>query len=215
MYDVLVLISIRGNVLFGYITTISVLPDPVDLFNAWLAEAEKAEPADANAMVLASVGDSGQPSARVVLLRGVDARGFVFYTNLKSRKGQELLAHQNAALNFYWKSLNRQVRIEGQVEMVADEEADAYFASRPRLSKIGAWASEQSALLDSMGALEERVAAFEEKYPGDDIPRPTHWSGFRLVHTYLEFWDERPYRLHERVCYTRDGDSWVTKRLYP
>ncbi|MHA1600279.1 MAG: pyridoxamine 5'-phosphate oxidase, partial [Alphaproteobacteria bacterium] len=189
--------------------------DPFEIFGLWLAEAESSEPRDAAAMTLATVGEDGMPSARMVLLKGVDGRGVVFYTNLESRKGQQLLAHPKAALVFHWKSLNRQIRLEGDVEPVTDVEADAYFASRPRDSRIGAWASDQSRPLTSRFELEKKVAKYALKYAVGEVPRPPHWSGFRLKPRRIEFWQEGTFRLHDRLVYHRDGDSWRTERLYP
>ncbi len=189
--------------------------DPIEVFTSWLAKAESAEPRDATAMTLATVGEDGMPSARMVLLKGVDARGFVFYTNLESRKGRQLLSHPKAALIFHWKSLNRQIRLEGEVEQVTDAEADTYFASRPRDSRIGAWASAQSRPLAGRFELENKVAEYALKYAIGDLPRPPYWSGFRLLPRQIEFWQEGKFRLHDRLVYYRDGDSWRTERLYP
>jgi pyridoxamine 5'-phosphate oxidase len=196
--------------------------DPFGLFQAWMAEAEKSEPADPNAMSLATVDTSGLPNVRAVLLKGVDAtagpdRGFVFYTNFESAKGRELLANPKAALLFYWKSLERQVRVRGTVSLVSHEEADAYFASRPQLSRIGAWASSQSRPLASRNVLEAKVQHFEAKFLDAPIPRPAYWSGFRIVPFEIEFWMSRPFRLHDRIAFHRDAprDSWHKVRLYP
>ena len=194
----------------------SIEPDPFKRFEAWLAEASAAEP-DANAMTLCTVGPTGQPSARVVLLKHVDHRGFVFYTNLESRKGREALAHPQVALDLHWKSLRRQVRVEGRVERIADAEADAYFATRPRLSQVGAWASLQSQPLPHREALEMRVAEVEARYPGA-VPRPPHWSGLRVVPVELEFWTDRSGRLHERHVYRRadpGAERWDIQMLFP
>lgn len=189
--------------------------DPVTLFGHWLETAEEKEPNDPNAMCLATVGTDGMPSARMVLLKDFDSHGFVFYTNYESRKGEQLLHTPKAALLFHWKSLRRQVRIEGDVEQVSAEEADAYFASRPRQSQIGAWASEQSRPLESRYALEKRVATMTAKYAVGTVPRPPHWSGFRVVPVRIEFWEEGTFRLHTRIVYHHTGDGWTTERLYP
>jgi pyridoxamine 5'-phosphate oxidase len=189
--------------------------DPFELFDDWLRQASAKEPNDPNAMALATVGADGQPSVRMVLLKDADARGFVFYTNCESKKGRQLLATRKAALVMHWKSLGRQVRAEGAVETVTDEEADAYFASRHRSSQIGAWASQQSRPLESRFELEKRVAAFAAKYAIGTVPRPAYWSGFRLIPSYVEFWENKPFRLHDRLVYHRQGNGWRTERLYP
>jgi len=196
-------------------SAISTDADPLDLFAQWLALAEEKELNDANAMALATVDGDGVPSVRMVLLKGFDARGFVFYTNLASQKAQELSAHPQASLLFHWKSLRRQVRVTGAVEPVTAGEADEYFASRARDSRIGAWASKQSQPLDGLFELETRVAKFAAKFAVGDIPRPDFWSGFRVAPTRLEFWHDRPYRLHERVVYVDGADGWKKQRLYP
>jgi len=191
--------------------------DPLALFAAWMEEAVRSEPADPNAMSLATVDADGLPDARMVLLKGFDARGFVFYTNLESRKGEEIAANPKAALLFHWKSLTRQVRIRGPVERVSEEEADAYFASRPRGAQIGAWASRQSAPLESRFALEKEVARYTAKYAVGKVPRPPHWSGFRAVPLEIEFWHDRPFRLHQRLLFQRENVDapWTRTGLYP
>lgn len=189
--------------------------DPHALFEDWLAEAARSEPNDPNAMTVASIGADGQPSARMVLLKGHDARGFVFYTNLDSRKGGELAAQPRAALLFHWKTLRRQVRIEGMVAPVGDAEADAYFATRGRDSQLGAWASDQSRPLDSRATFEARFAAMQARFADGDVPRPPRWSGLRIIPVAIEFWRDRAHRLHERRLFTRAGDGWTEGLLYP
>lgn len=191
--------------------------EPFALFAEWLAEAEKTEPNDPNAMTLATVDADGLPDARMVLLKGLDTRGFVFFTNTESAKGRELAATPKAALVFHWKSLRRQVRVRGTVERVTDAEADAYFATRPRLSQIGAWASSQSRPLEGRFALETAVAAATAKYALGTVPRPPHWTGFRIVPVAMEFWHDRPFRLHDRMQFRREGEgaAWTKTRLFP
>ncbi len=191
-------------------------PDPLALFHAWLAEAEAREPNDPNALALATATPDGRPSVRMVLLKHADADGFVFYTNLESRKGEELKANPEAAMLFHWKSLARQVRVEGPAEPVTDEEADAYFATRARGSQIGAWASPQSRPLEGRFELERRIATYTAKFGVGSVPRPPHWSGFRLRPRAIEFWENRPFRLHDRTVYHARADgTWVTEKLYP
>lgn len=190
--------------------------DPYALFAAWMAEAEAAEPNDPNAMCLATSTPDGFPSARMVLLKGVDARGFVFFTNHNSRKGGQLFANPRAALNFHWKTLRRAVRVEGDVEEVSAAESDEYYASRPRLSRIGAWASLQSSSLGSRAELEAALAEAEARFPGPDVPRPPHWGGFRVVPRRIEFWRDMPFRLHDRrVFHAQPDGSWTSENLYP
>ena len=194
---------------------VPVVSNPIVLFHEWLAEAGKAEPNDPNAMTLATCTADGRPSARMVLLKGVDARGFVFYTNSHSRKGGELRANGHVALLFHWKSLRRQVRVEGPIEQVTDAEADAYFASRARISRLGAIASDQSRPLPARAELERRVAENDARFPGDTVPRPPHWTGFRVLPDAMEFWQDMPFRLHDRRTYTRTPAGWDTGALYP
>ncbi len=189
--------------------------DPVEQVRAWLDEARAGEPCDADAAALATVDPHGAPSVRMVLVRGLDARGFVFYTNLGSAKAADLQQNPRAALCLYWKSLQRQVRIEGRVEPVADDEADAYFAGRPHDSQIGAWASKQSQPMGGRFELEKRVAQTVLKFPTLAVPRPPFWSGFRVVPQRIEFWRQRPFRLHERILYERAADGWRSQLLYP
>jgi pyridoxamine 5'-phosphate oxidase len=192
--------------------------DPIALFEAWFEEAKKAEPYNPDAVALATVDAAGLPDVRMVLCKGVDARGFVFYTNLESAKGRALEAHAQAALCFYWKALKRQVRVRGPVEPVSAEEADAYFATRPRDAQIGAWASRQSRPLDGRLALEKEVARYAAKYALGKVPRPPHWSGYRVKPLAIEFWRERLFRLHERLLFTRpslDARAWAKTRLFP
>jgi pyridoxamine 5'-phosphate oxidase len=191
--------------------------EPFALFEQWFAEAGKSEPNDPNAMSLATVDADGLPDVRMVLLKGADDRGFVFYTNEESAKGREMAASPKAALLFHWKSLRRQIRLRGAVALVSDEEADAYFKSRPRDSRIGAWASQQSRPLESRFAFEKAIAGYVAKFGVGEVPRPPYWRGFRLAPVAIEFWRDRPFRLHDRVLFTREGvgTPWRRERLYP
>jgi pyridoxamine 5'-phosphate oxidase len=195
-------------------------PDPFAKFHEWIAAAEQSEPNDPNAMTVATATADGVPSARIVLLKGIDAagsarRGFVFFTNRESRKGGELATNPRAALLFHWKTLGRQIRIEGGIEPASDAEADAYYATRARVSRLGAWASDQSRALGSRAELERRLAEYEARYPGEEIPRPPYWGGYRVVPAYFEFWQNMPFRLHDRTTYTRSEQGWTVGKLYP
>jgi pyridoxamine 5'-phosphate oxidase len=193
----------------------AALSEPFAQFATWMEEAKASEPNDPNAMTLATATPDGRPSARTVLLKGWDEGGFVFYTNLQSRKGAELLANRQACLLFHWKSRRRQIRIEGPVVDATRAEADAYFNSRPRISRLGAHASDQSRPLADRAVLEARLAEAERQFPGEEIPRPEHWSGFRIVPQVIEFWQDMPFRLHDRTVYTRAGDGWAVQKLFP
>jgi pyridoxamine 5'-phosphate oxidase len=192
-----------------------IVDDPIALFHEWMEEAGQADAPDPTAMSLATVDASGAPNVRMVLLKGADARGFAFYTNLRSVKAAELEATPQAALCFHWAPTKKQVRVQGSVVPVSGEESDAYFASRARESRIGAWASKQSQPLESMFALEKRVAKYAAKFGFGEIPRPEFWSGYRVVPERIEFWQEKPFRLHERIAYLREGGIWRAQRLYP
>jgi pyridoxamine 5'-phosphate oxidase len=191
--------------------------EPLRLFADWFAEASRKEPADPDAMALATVGPDGLPNVRMVLLKGFNERGFVFYTNDESQKGKELAANPRAAIVFHWKSLQRQVRLRGLVSSISDAEADAYFAGRPRISQIGAWASQQSRPLDSRLAFEKAVAYYTAKYLTRSVPRPPYWRGYCLEPSVIEFWQDRPFRLHDRIVFSRDRPDapWTKTRLYP
>jgi pyridoxamine 5'-phosphate oxidase len=190
-------------------------PDPFTQFDSWFAEAQASEPNDANAMAIATVGADGQPSVRMVLLKGHGPDGFTFYTNLGSRKSCQLIEQGRAALLFHWKSLRRQIRIEGPVTRVDDATADAYFATRSRNSQLGAWASDQSQPLDSRATFEARFTEQEARFEGAEVTRPPFWSGYRVAPHRMEFWQDREFRLHERWLYERDGDAWARGMLYP
>ncbi|MBL6935575.1 MAG: pyridoxamine 5'-phosphate oxidase [Alphaproteobacteria bacterium] len=189
--------------------------DPIRLFDEYFAAAKESEPGDATACALATADAGGAPSVRMVLLKKADAEGFMFFTNLESRKGEELRVNPQAAMCFYWDSIDIQVRVEGKVTPVSTQEADAYFATRPRASQIGTWASDQSRPMEGMLALEKRVAKFAAKHAIGKVPRPPFWSGFRLVPVRIEFWHRRSFRLHERIVYDRQGDGWSMRHVYP
>ncbi len=189
--------------------------DPIALFGNWLDAAVEAEPNDANAMALATVDEGGLPDVRVVLLKGFDERGFVFYTNANSAKGQQLCGQGKAALCFYWKSLRRQIRVRGAVEIVSEAESDAYFASRARGSRIGAWASDQSSPVADREALLAQNAEMEARFAGHDVPRPENWHGWRVKPESIEFWQNGAFRLHDRIVFRKDGENWVKTRLFP
>ncbi|WP_412525415.1 pyridoxamine 5'-phosphate oxidase [Burkholderia lata] len=211
------LADLRINYSRASLDEADVAHDPFAQFDRWFKEALAAKLPEPNTMTLATVGADGRPSARIVLVKGVDERGFVFFTNYESRKGRDLAAHPQAALLFYWIELERQVRIEGRIEKTSAEESDRYFASRPLGSRIGAWASAQSAVIDSRATLEAQEKAISERY-GDNPPRPPHWGGYRLVPDSIEFWQGRPSRLHDRLLYTRDAGTstgWSISRLSP
>ena len=189
--------------------------DPFQLFDEWFAEAQASEPNDPSAMALATAGSDGQPHVRMVLLKAHGPDGFVFYTNQESAKADELRENPRAALLFHWKSLRRQVRVEGEIEGVSEVEADAYFATRGRDSQLGAWASDQSRPLDSRATFEQRFEDMKRRFDGRDVPRPAHWGGYRVRPARMEFWSDRPHRLHERRLFTRAADAWTEGLLYP
>ena len=189
--------------------------DPMALFDEWLAEAGRKEPNDPNAVAVSTVDEDGMPDVRMVLLKDTDARGFVFYTNMQSAKGRQLAANPKAALLFHWKSLRRQVRVRGAVSVVSEAEADAYWATRARSAQLGGWASAQSEPLPDRLALEKKIAEYGLRFGLGKVPRPPHWTGFRVVPESLEFWRDRPFRLHERLVFARSGDGWTTSRLFP
>jgi len=208
------LADLRKNYSLGSLDIADVDPNPFRQFDKWFKQALDAQLPEPNTMTLATVDPRGRPSARIVLIKGVDERGFVFFTNYESRKGRELAANPHASLLFYWIELERQVRIEGTVVKTSDAESDTYFASRPVGSRIGAWASEQSKAIESRAALEAREREFSAQY-GDNPPRPPHWGGYRLIPDAIEFWQGRPSRLHDRMFYTRSGTDWTIARLSP
>lgn len=199
-------------------TAVHLIPtvaDPMALFETWYAEAKEAEINDPDAMSLATATPEGMPSVRMILLKGLGADGFAFYTNKESRKGQQIALNAKAALCFHWKSLRRQVRVEGALTEVEPAQADEYFASRSRQSQVGAWASDQSRPMTDRSVFMDRVQDAEARFKGQDVPRPTHWSGFWLTPVMIEFWLDKPHRMHDRLIYWRDGDSWTTERVYP
>ena len=188
---------------------------PIELFQEWFEEAKKSEINDPNAMNLATISSDGKPSSRIVLLKSYDDKGFVFYTNSNSKKGKAIQNNDSVALNFHWKTLQRQIRIEGNVSQISNAEADEYYNSRPLGSRIGAWASLQSEELDDRSTLTKRVEEFEKKFSDNDVPRPSHWNGYLVTPVLIEFWQDMPFRLHDRLEFHRENDRWVTRKLYP
>lgn len=189
--------------------------DPFQLFDEWFAKARESEPNDANAMALATVSDADQPSVRMVLLKGHGPEGFIFYTNQESKKAADLMAKANAGLLFHWKSLRRQIRVEGRVEKISEAEADTYFRTRARDSQLGAWASDQSRPLESREAFERRFDEMKQRFEGQEVTRPPQWGGYRVIPERIEFWSDRPHRLHERRLFTRTSNGWIEGLLYP
>ncbi len=208
-------VDLRREYMKAALSERDVPADPFVLFDRWFTDAVRAEVRDANAMTLATADATGAPSARIVLLKGLDTRGFVFYTDYRSRKAEELDANPHAALLFYWPELERQVRVTGRVSRVAREETEAYFATRPRGSRIGAWASEQSHIIPGRSTLDAAVAEVEKRFADADVPAPPHWGGFRVMPDAVEFWQGRSNRLHDRLRYVRAGDGWRVERLAP
>ena len=188
---------------------------PLDLFNEWFEEAKKSEINDPNAMNLATISNEGKPSSRIVLLKSYDENGFVFYTNSNSKKGKAIFSNTNVALNFHWKSLNKQIRIEGTVTIISDTEANDYYNSRPHESRIGAWASLQSEELNNRNILIKRVEDYKKKFKNKNVPRPSHWNGYIVKPNLIEFWQEMPFRLHDRIEFIKDKENWVSRKLYP
>ncbi|MCY7351661.1 MAG: pyridoxamine 5'-phosphate oxidase [Cytophagaceae bacterium] len=210
------LADLRENYTQGRFDVADAHPDPIAQFQRWFGEAQRSQLPEPNAMHVVTVGPDGRPSGRIVLLKGLDERGLVFYTNYQSRKGHQLDLNPYAALTFYWAELERQVRIEGTMKKVAPEESDDYFSTRPRGSQLGAWTSDQSQPIPNREFLEEKEAQIEARFQGQNVPRPPHWGGFRLQPDYVEFWQGRPSRLHDRIAYTRQADgTWALARLSP